>query len=54
MVKKNKSLVVKDGEETAKINKPVTPLPKLQIFCVCLVQMAEAMNGETLLSLHVL
>jgi hypothetical protein len=23
----------------------VTPLPKIQVFCICTVQMAEAMNG---------
>jgi len=46
MVKKSTNAIVKDGEETPKIDKPVTPLPKLQIFCVCMVQMAEAMNGE--------
>lgn len=46
MVKKSKNALVKVGEETPKMDKPVTPLPKLQIFCVCMVQMAEAMNGE--------
>ena len=24
----------------------VAPLPKIQVFCICTVQMAEAMNGN--------
>lgn len=32
----------------SKLVKAATPLPKLQVFCICSVQMAEAMNGKAL------
>jgi hypothetical protein len=36
-----------DGEKKEGDGKSVvvTPLPKIQVFCICTVQMAEAMNG---------
>jgi hypothetical protein len=36
-----------DSEKKEGDGKPagVTPLPKIQVFCICTVQMAEAMNG---------
>lgn len=46
MSKKTKISSGTAGKPDSKVVKVATPLPALQVFCICNVQMAEAMNGE--------
>jgi hypothetical protein len=32
--------------DTSMVPKTYTPLPKMQIFCICCVQMSEALNSK--------